>query len=665
MIDVALTVQYDEKAGTLAYDLDVRNPRLGLVNERYGEVRLSRDPSAFLAELFRIVEESHATGRRLEGVGEKLFRELVPKDLQERLRTLGGKYTVLQIRSDETFVPWELLRIPGSPRGFLAEAFVLTRWLLGSEPTTMLLLKNMALVTARQSGLPHADAEHDFVAALGDDHHRVTEVAATYATVTEALDSGRHDGWHFTGHGYASAAADSSLWSLRLDDGELTSYDVRAALGLVFANACHSSRGGRGITRAGGLSRAFLEAGAGAFVGAYWSVDDAPACDFACAFYERFLGDGLPIGEAVRRARLEIRESFPGNPAWLAYTVFAHPEASNAEPVSESEPPRPPRRIPPRPVPKQEILPPAGRPWLVPALAALAPLFLFVLGLTVHRSRETMLRISPQSYSVTRSLATGAEAVGALFVKSLLAPFTSHAEIKTSAWTLLGLTVLCLAASRRRRWPPAAYVASGLAAVTLGAGVLLYTFALRARHPGEEPADTSALCATDIPPDSASITDRIVFESCTWLVNPTPTNGEWRDSLSGLALYFLLASGAAVWCGLSIERRKGLRHYVRLGLIVVNVVVLLLVLRQLPLAHAYSSWGLTYPPVEIAGSCDDELVEPLEEGLCCAYDVSAGATETVLLIRGTECPVAGERPWDEETCKLRRLPERAVTQGCS
>jgi len=311
-------------------------------------------------------------------------------------------------------------------------------------------------------------------------------------------------------------------------------------------------------------------------------------------------------------------------------------------------------------------LPAVVRRWLVLALVASAPLLLFVLGLTTHRSRETMLRISPQSYSVTDCLSTGAEAVGALFVNGLMAPFISYGKIRASTWVLVGLTVLCIAASRwRRRWTLASHVVSALAVVTLGVGVQLYTFALWARHPGEEPGETSALCATDIPQEPASITDQIVFESCTWLVNPTPVNGGRRESLSGLALYFLLASSAALWCGLSIGRRKGLRGYVRIGLVAANVVVLLLVLRQLPLAHAYSRWGLTYPPVEIVGGCDDELVEPLEEGLCCAYDVSAGATGTVLLVRGTGCPVAGQRPWDEKACRLRHRPERAVTQGCS
>jgi hypothetical protein len=65
-----------------------------------------------------------------------------------------------------------------------------------------------------------------------------------------------------------------------------------------------------------------MNAGAGAFIGAYWNVYDQPAFDFAQALYRRLLG-GMAIGKAVQEARAAIRSS--GDPTWLAYTVFADP----------------------------------------------------------------------------------------------------------------------------------------------------------------------------------------------------------------------------------------------------------------------------------------------------------------------------------------------------
>ena len=80
-----------------------------------------------------------------------------------------------------------------------------------------------------------------------------------------------------------------------------------------------------GLTGMGGWASRFLKAGAGGFLGAYWSIYDEPALNFAKAFYDRlFAGD--PVGKAAREARLAIKGT--GDPTWLAYTVFADPMAS-------------------------------------------------------------------------------------------------------------------------------------------------------------------------------------------------------------------------------------------------------------------------------------------------------------------------------------------------
>jgi CHAT domain-containing protein len=93
----------------------------------------------------------------------------------------------------------------------------------------------------------------------------------------------------------------------------------------VFLNACQIGRSVMSLTDIGGWASQFVRAGAGAFVGAYWSIYDKPACDFAQAFYGRMLA-GMPIGRAAREARAEIKSA--GDPTWLAYTVFADPLAT-------------------------------------------------------------------------------------------------------------------------------------------------------------------------------------------------------------------------------------------------------------------------------------------------------------------------------------------------
>ena len=101
--------------------------------------------------------------------------------------------------------------------------------------------------------------------------------------------------------------------------------NVGLAHPLVFFNACQVGRGGMALTGIGGWARRFVQVGAGAFIGAYWSVYDEAAFAFAKEVYARLLAS-MPIGEAVKQARIAVRAE--GDPTWLAYTVFADPLAS-------------------------------------------------------------------------------------------------------------------------------------------------------------------------------------------------------------------------------------------------------------------------------------------------------------------------------------------------
>jgi CHAT domain-containing protein len=101
--------------------------------------------------------------------------------------------------------------------------------------------------------------------------------------------------------------------------------NLRQGRPLVFLNACQIGRGGMSLTGIGGWAKRFVDAGAGAFIGAYWSVYDQPAADFAKALYGNLFG-GMTIGQAVRDARAQIRPA--GDATWLAYTVLADPLAT-------------------------------------------------------------------------------------------------------------------------------------------------------------------------------------------------------------------------------------------------------------------------------------------------------------------------------------------------
>jgi len=91
-----------------------------------------------------------------------------------------------------------------------------------------------------------------------------------------------------------------------------------------FFNTCHGGRQGWALTRLGGWADRLIAAGAGIFVAPLWTVDGALALKFADTFYGQILADQT-VATAALQARLAVQEV--GDPTWLAYSVYAHPNA--------------------------------------------------------------------------------------------------------------------------------------------------------------------------------------------------------------------------------------------------------------------------------------------------------------------------------------------------
>ncbi len=334
--------------GTLTFEVLVNNPSLGPKLERLEPLALHLDPgSSFQRELKTVLGEladladqrgapTEIAEKRLESIGTALFLQL-PERLRERLWNLQGRDLTLQILADEPNLPWELMKLQrrgatGWEQGpFLCEAFAVTRWLLDCVEVLELPARNIALVVPGSSDLPASGTEKHDVLGLSGPDRQVQTIEPIYLAVTAAMREGEHDAWHLAGHASAHAI-DPNHMTFALDgDQPLRPEDVSAhgeSLGrqrsLVFLNGCETGRGGYSLFATGGWAEAFLHAGAGAYLGTLWPVRDKKARTFARTFYARFLG-GEPIGEAVRQARWETKKLFPGDPSWLAYTVFAHP----------------------------------------------------------------------------------------------------------------------------------------------------------------------------------------------------------------------------------------------------------------------------------------------------------------------------------------------------
>lgn len=345
--DLALLIEERPTAAGLEYVIRVttaNNPGLGLNLKLFGPLTLKVDPGRFFQEYFQGIEQLPAGKDRADFAGKVaargayLFQTVFPPDLQDKLWTLRNNIQSVIIQSDEPWIPWEIFKFCGKENGrivegsFLCEAYEVTRWVPGLGFQQPLTMQNIGLVVPGDTGLPKAADERDYVLSLAGDGRKVTQIPATALDVRTALASGDYDCMHFTGHGLVrDQNPDRSPMSLQGGDSLLpqdisgTVANLGLARPLVFLNACQLGRSGMSLTGAGGWAQRFLDAGAGAFIGSYWSVYDEPAINFAKALYARLLG-GAPIARAVKEARAAIKAN--DDATWLAYTVFADPLAT-------------------------------------------------------------------------------------------------------------------------------------------------------------------------------------------------------------------------------------------------------------------------------------------------------------------------------------------------
>lgn len=351
---VWLEILQTEQARNTIFQYTVRAPKLGLL-QRFESPPL-RDIEGYVAELFKDLRQmfaDHGSGAAFQSAlqdrGTQLFDELFPEPLQELLWKIRRSLTHLVLLADEPYLPWELVHLkpPEGPRqktpAFLGQ-LGLVRWQFTGFPRSTLRARSGRVRTVCPEyldpswALAGAAQEADFLTQrLG-----AIAVPATERDVRKLLRTGGFDLLHFSGHGMADptdiAAARLMLNGRRRRGGQITpQYLTATAVAqnaqlrerdgsgpLVVLNACQTGRGGEQLSSLGGFARAFLQAGAAAYVSTLWSVGDEPARDFVEAFYDRLIA-GDSVGKAATAARQAAREA--GDATWLAYVVYARPDA--------------------------------------------------------------------------------------------------------------------------------------------------------------------------------------------------------------------------------------------------------------------------------------------------------------------------------------------------
>ncbi|HEX3531435.1 MAG TPA: hypothetical protein VH988_30605 [Thermoanaerobaculia bacterium] len=262
------------------------------------------------------------------------------------------------------------------------------------------------------------------------------------------------------------------------------------------------------------------------------------------------------------------------------------------------------------------------------------------LGFVTLRAREALLRPSPRfTYPTQEWLFTGFDALGALFWRGLSVLAADHPVLQRSAWTLLAIILAAVLTARARRRPALLLGALTLSTLLLIAGGGLYRTALAASSSPDEGPSWGFHCGTRL---SANLSDRVAFETCSWLVNDSSRNDARRSDLSGLLGWLLAASLATAVAGARAPVASRWLSRWRWALIGVNSLLGFLLLCDLPRAHAFGTWGLRYPQVRIQEKCDPSLARATVAGACRAFDVSADAQNKVVFLQGSGCPEGRE-----------------------
>ncbi|MEO6887886.1 MAG: CHAT domain-containing protein [Ktedonobacteraceae bacterium] len=290
---------------------------------------------------------------RLQQWGKHLWKTLIPERLQARYaqeREHWHGHSLL-ILSDEPYIPWELLW-PYDPDGRWVDDVPLclnmniSRWLrrrpqgnATEKPVSELDMRALGLIIPPDSGLAAAQQEFTFLQNLMNQRglRDASPSEPTYVAVKRLLSQGQYTWLHVAAHGnfYSpNPNASSAIW---LQDqqyltpqsivGDIETYIRRQRPAFVF-NACEVGRQGWSITGIGGWANELICAGAGMFLAPMWNVTDRAALAFSRSLYFSLL-DAKTIGEAVRQARFAARSA--GNPSWLAYSLYAHPNARLVE----------------------------------------------------------------------------------------------------------------------------------------------------------------------------------------------------------------------------------------------------------------------------------------------------------------------------------------------
>ncbi|HSS50155.1 MAG TPA: hypothetical protein VLX28_14550, partial [Thermoanaerobaculia bacterium] len=283
------------------------------------------------------------------------------------------------------------------------------------------------------------------------------------------------------------------------------------------------------------------------------------------------------------------------------------------------------------------------------------------VGFVTLRAREALLGSPDLSYPYQEWLVTGFSALASLFWRGISVLVSDHPVLRGSAWALLFLLLGLVLAARLQRRPALLLGILGTSVLLLAVGSGFYRIALAATAAPNVGPSRGLRCGERL---SGNLADQAAFETCSWLVNDSPRNDMRRSDLGGLLGWLLAACLTAIVAGARTPVGSRRLSRLRWMLIGAHALLGLLLLYDLPRAHAFATWGLRYPQVWIQKDCDPPLVQATAHGNCRAFDVSAGAEKKMIFIQGSGCPTGRNGsfvPMKSECLLTLSSPPRAIS----
>jgi hypothetical protein len=271
---------------------------------------------------------------RMVNRGAALWDEFMPEEFWDRFQTWRRDLTSLTVVSRDQIVPWEIL-YPPNDEGFLVEQLPIFRWVTG--PAAPLALRHGRVGLVHPDPSPEsADTEIEALRALLMQTCSPLSSVRSLAQLKRLLRDADFRVLHFACHNvFSQSGAKLMFGEQPFEPVDLKQYrrvGRPPAFGtttpLVFMNACRTADRAASYTSLDGWADAFVQAGAGAFIGSLWEVRDTTAGRLAQAFYAALLDQHGPVtlSEAIRWARETVRDE-AGDPTWLGYTVYGNPDA--------------------------------------------------------------------------------------------------------------------------------------------------------------------------------------------------------------------------------------------------------------------------------------------------------------------------------------------------